>query len=56
MIRDCKLIADKNNIKLKFNSYFLMKFEFDGGVFVAEEDNFKSYYIIVFLTQFGKMV
>ena len=46
MIRDCKLIAEQNKIKFKFNSYFpsgslnLMR-----GVLVAEEDNFKSYYI-----------
>ncbi len=46
MIRDCKLIADKNNIKFKFNSYFpIRSLNLMRGVFVAEEDNFKSYYI-----------
>ena len=46
MIRDCKLIAEKNNTKFKFNSYFPIKsLNLMRGVFVAEEDNFKSYYI-----------
>ena len=46
MIRDCKLIAEKNKIKFKFNSYFPIKsLNLMRGVMVAEEDNFKSYYI-----------
>ena len=46
MIRDCKLIAEKKNIKFKFNSYFPIKsLNLMRGVLVAEEDNFKSYYI-----------
>ena len=46
MIRDCKLIAEKNNVKFKFNSYFPIKsLNLMRGVLVAEEDNFKSYYI-----------
>ncbi len=46
MIRDCKLIAEKNNINFKFNSYFpIRSLNLMRGVFVAEEDNFKSYYI-----------
>ncbi|MDC3127208.1 2-hydroxychromene-2-carboxylate isomerase [Candidatus Pelagibacter bacterium] len=46
MIRDCKLIAEKNHISFKFNSYFPIKsLNLMRGVFVAEEDNFKSYYI-----------
>ena len=46
MIRDCKLIAEKNNIKFKFNSYFpIRSLNLMRGVFIAEEDNFKSYYI-----------
>ena len=46
MIRDCKLIAEKNNIKFKFNSYFPIKsLNLMRGVFVAEEDNYKSHYI-----------
>ena len=46
MVRDCKLIAEKNNIKFKFNSYFPIKsLNLMRGVFVAEEDNFKHYYI-----------
>ncbi len=46
MIRDCKLIAEKKKINFKFNSYFPIKsLNLMRGVFVAEEDNFKSYYI-----------
>ncbi len=46
MIRDCKLIAEKNNVKFKFNSYFPIKtLNLMRGVFVAEEDNYKKYYI-----------
>ena len=46
MIRDCKLIAEKNKIKFKFNSYFPIKsLNLMRGVLVAEEDNIKSYYI-----------
>ena len=46
MIRDCKLIAEKNKIKFKFNSYFpIRSLNLMRGVLVAEEDNFKSYYI-----------
>ena len=46
MIRDCNLIAEKNNVKFKFNSYFpIRSLNLMRGVFVAEEDNFKSYYI-----------
>jgi 2-hydroxychromene-2-carboxylate isomerase len=46
MIRDCKLVAEKNNIKFKFNSYFpIRSLNLMRGVFVAAEDNFKSYYI-----------
>ena len=46
MIRDCKLVAERNNIKFKFNSYFpIRSLNLMRGVFVAEEDNYKSYYI-----------
>ena len=46
MVRDCKLIAERNNVKFKFNSYFPIKsLNLMRGVFVAEEDNYKSYYI-----------
>ena len=46
MIRDCKLIAEKNKIKFKFNSYFpIRSLNLMRGVLVAEEDNFKSYYV-----------
>ena len=46
MIRDCKLIAEKNRINFKFNSYFpIRSLNLMRGVLVAEEDNVKSYYI-----------
>ena len=46
MIRDCKLVAAKNGVKFKFNSYFpIRSLNLMRGVFVAEEDNIKSYYI-----------
>ena len=46
MVRDCKLIAEKNKIKFKFNSYFPIKsLNLMRGVLVAEEDSFKNYYI-----------
>mgnify|MGYP001964624140 FL=1 len=46
MIRDCKLIAVKNAVKFKFNSYFpIRSLNLMRGVFVAEEDNIKSYYV-----------
>ena len=46
MVRDCKLIAEKKNIRFKFNSYFPIKtLNLMRGVLVAEEDNIKKYYI-----------
>ena len=46
MIKDCKLIAERNNIKFKFNSYFpIRSLNLMRGVLVAEEDNIKNYYI-----------
>ena len=46
MIRDCKLIAEKNKIVFKFNSYFpIRSLNLMRGVLVAEEDNYKSYYV-----------
>ena len=46
MIRDCKLIAERNNVKFKFNFYFPIKsLNLMRGVLVAEEDNIKNYYI-----------
>ena len=42
MIRDCKLIAERNNVKFKFNSYFpIRSLNLMRGVLVAEEDNVK---------------
>ena len=46
MIRDCKLIAERNKVKFKFNYYFPIKsLNLMRGVLVAEEDNIKNYYI-----------
>ena len=46
MIRDCKLIAERNNVKFKFNSYFPIKsLNLMRGIFVADEDNIKDFYI-----------
>ena len=46
MVRDCKLVAEKNKVKFKFNSYFpIRSLNLMRGVFVADEDNFKAYYI-----------
>ena len=46
MVRDCKLIAEKNKITFKFNSYFpIRSLNLMRGVLIAEEDNFKNYYI-----------
>ena len=46
MIKDCKLIAERNNVKFKFNSYFpIRSLNLMRGFLVAEEDNVKNYYI-----------
>ena len=46
MIRDCKMVAENNKIKFRFNSYFpIRSLNLMRGVFVAEEDNFKESYI-----------
>ena len=46
MIRDCKMVAEKNKINFKFNSYFPIKsLNLMRGVFVAAEDGFKDLYI-----------
>jgi len=46
MVRDCKLIAEKNNIRFRFNAYFpIRSLNLMRGVLVAEEDNIKNYYI-----------
>lgn len=46
MIRDCKMIAEKNKINFKFNSYFPIKtLNLMRGVLIAEEDNIQGYYI-----------
>ena len=46
MVRDCKLIAERNNVRFKFNSYFPIKsLNLMRGVLVAEEDNIKAYYV-----------
>ena len=46
MIRDCKMIAEKNKIRFKFNSYFPIKtLNLMRGVIIADEDDFLGYYV-----------
>jgi len=46
MIRDCKLVAEKNKIDFKFNSYFPIKtLNLMRGAMIAEEDDFQIFYI-----------
>ena len=46
MIRDCKMVAEKNKIKFKFNSYFpIRSLNLMRGVLIAEEDGIKDQYI-----------
>ena len=46
MIKDCKLLAEKNKIRFKFNSYFPIKtLNLMRGVFVAEEDEMQKFFI-----------
>lgn len=46
MIRDCKMVAEKNKINFKFNSYFpINTLNLMRGVLIAEEDNIQEYYI-----------
>ena len=46
MIRDCKLIAEKDKNSFKFNSYFPIKtLNLMRGVLIAEEDNIHNHYI-----------
>jgi len=46
MIRDCKMICEKNKISFKFNSYFPIKtVDLMRGVLIAEEDEIASIYI-----------
>ena len=46
MIKDCKLFAEKLNIKFKFNSYFpIQSLNLMRGVLIARKENKKSLYI-----------
>ncbi len=46
MIKDCKLFAEKYNIKFKFNSFFpIQSLNLMRGVLIAEEENKASSYI-----------
>ena len=46
MIKDCKLFAEKLNIKFKFNSYFpIQSLNLMRGVLIAIKENKKSLYI-----------
>lgn len=55
MIRDCKLIADKLNIKFKFNSHFPMQtLNLMRGVLIAEKEKKKYIYIDNFFNAYWK--
>ena len=55
MIRDCKMVAEKNKIDFKFNSYFPIKsLNLMRGVLVAEEDGVKDHYIDEILNSIWK--
>ena len=46
MVRDCKLIAEKNKVIFKFNSYFPIKtLSLMRGVLIAQEDDYQSFYV-----------
>ena len=46
MIRDCKMIAEKNKVKFKFNSYFPIRtLNLMRGVLIAQEDDIQDFYI-----------
>ncbi len=46
LVRDCKLIAEKNNNRFKFNSYFPIKtLNLMRGIFIAQEDRIDKIYI-----------
>ena len=46
MIKDCKLIAEKNKINFKFNSYFPIKtLNLMRGALVAAEDDMLNFYV-----------
>ena len=46
LVRDSKIIAEKNNYKFKFNSYFPIKtLNLMRGIFIAQEDQIEKIYI-----------
>ena len=56
MIRDCKMVAEKKNIKFKFNSYFPIKsLNLMRGVLLQKKMILKVFILIIFLMQFGGM-
>jgi len=55
MIRDCKLFAEKLNIKFKFNSFFpIQSLNLMRGVLVAEKEDKKNSYIDKFFDAYWK--
>ena len=55
MIRDCKLLAEKNNIEFKFNSYFPIKsLNLMRGAIVAEQQKVSNEYVNVFFDAIWK--
>ena len=55
MIKDCKLFAEKLNIKFKFNSYFpIQSLNLMRGVLIARKENKTSLYIDKFFDAYWK--
>jgi len=55
MIRDCKMCAEKLNIKFKFNSFFpISSLNLMRGVLIAEKINKKKEYIDIFFDAYWK--
>ena len=55
MIKDCKLFAEKLNIKFKFNSYFpIQSLNLMRGILIARKENKTSLYIDKFFDAYWK--
>lgn len=55
MIRDCKLLAEKNNIEFKFNSYFPIKsLNLMRGALIAEQQEVSNEYVNIFFDAIWK--
>ena len=55
MIRDCKLLAEKNDIEFKFNSYFPIKsLNLMRGALIAEQQEVSNEYVNIFFDAIWK--